>query len=82
MKKEILKIGQTLDKKQQKEVFGGTVIQAKEPVICGPGGSCSSDDDCCAGEVCGWIYDYSDWEFDTGSWGNQNQSGGSRQICS
>lgn len=79
MKKEILNIGEALDKAQQKEVFGGTLT--KVPTICAPGQSCSSDDDCCPGEVCGWIYS-SDFEFDENEWGNQTQTGGSRQICS
>ena len=82
MKKQILKIGEPLKKEQQKEVFGGSRLEAYEPTICGPNTSCTNDEDCCAGEVCGWVYDYSDWEFDATSWGNQPQTGGSSRICS
>ena len=81
MKKQILKIGSALNKAQQQEVFGGSTLVGVEPVICAPGQTCEEDDDCCDGEVCGWIYN-SDFEFNEKKWGNQEQNQGSYRICS
>jgi hypothetical protein len=48
MKKQILKLGNALSRKEQREVFGGNEPGGPRKVIGGPTGpECSTDSDCC-----------------------------------